>query len=172
MNCAKCEGEMNAVEINGVELYICGSCEGIWFDYEKLCKIIQIPEEKLKNSQIAQSLEKNHEDVREFYAICPKCKKPMEVQVYCYDSGVEIDRCAVCGGIWLDDGEIRAIIDYCKKNKGPLPPEKVLDMKIKLAEVKRNCRDMDDNIYTGADAAAEVVGDIIFAILEGILDSF
>ena len=35
---------------------------------------------------------------------CPKCEgKPMEVAQV---SGVGVDRCARCGGVWLDPGEL------------------------------------------------------------------
>jgi len=39
--------------------------------------------------------------------MCPACK---EVLVVLELSGVEIDRCTSCGGIWLDSGELEQIL--------------------------------------------------------------
>jgi Zn-finger nucleic acid-binding protein len=38
---------------------------------------------------------------------CPKCKVYME-KMYNHDK-VVIDKCPVCGGIWLDKGELNVI---------------------------------------------------------------
>ena len=38
---------------------------------------------------------------------CPVCKEAMIVAAY---GSVEIDSCAVCGGIWLDRGELEALV--------------------------------------------------------------
>lgn len=38
---------------------------------------------------------------------CPNCANAMQTELY---EGVEIDRCNICGGTWLDDGEIRTIV--------------------------------------------------------------
>jgi Zn-finger nucleic acid-binding protein len=38
---------------------------------------------------------------------CPVCKEAMIVAAY---GAVEIDSCAVCGGIWLDRGELEALV--------------------------------------------------------------
>lgn len=43
---------------------------------------------------------------------CPTCSLPLEQQVYAYDSGIVIDRCAGCGGIWLKPGQREAIASY------------------------------------------------------------
>ena len=38
---------------------------------------------------------------------CPKCDVETKTETY---EGVQIDRCPICEGVWLDDGEIRQII--------------------------------------------------------------
>lgn len=37
---------------------------------------------------------------------CPKCKEKMDVF---FQLGVEIDQCNICGGVWLDRDEWRAL---------------------------------------------------------------
>lgn len=38
---------------------------------------------------------------------CPACNEPMKHEKY---EGVEIDRCSICQGTWLDDGELDTIV--------------------------------------------------------------
>ena len=46
---------------------------------------------------------------------CPKC--PGELETYSFQ-GFILDRCHNCGGIWMDKGELEAIIS--KVTRGPL----------------------------------------------------
>lgn len=46
---------------------------------------------------------------------CPKC--PGKLQGYTFE-GYVLDRCHECGGIWLDKGELEAIVK--KIRRGPL----------------------------------------------------
>lgn len=49
--------------------------------------------------------------------MCPKCKEPLvafEVE------GIEIDRCVVCGGTWLDAGELELIAERAGAEPGGL----------------------------------------------------
>lgn len=38
---------------------------------------------------------------------CPRDREPLSTQEY--EGGIEVDRCAACGGTWLDHGELEAI---------------------------------------------------------------
>jgi TFIIB-like protein len=46
---------------------------------------------------------------------CPKC--PGKLESYTFE-GVVVDRCHECGGMWLDKGELEAIVR--KISRGPL----------------------------------------------------
>jgi Zn-finger nucleic acid-binding protein len=46
---------------------------------------------------------------------CPKC--PGELETYTFQ-GFVLDRCHDCGGIWLDKGELEAVVR--KISRGPL----------------------------------------------------
>ena len=46
---------------------------------------------------------------------CPRC--PGKLEGYSFE-GVALDRCSECGGIWLDRGELEAIVR--KISRGPL----------------------------------------------------
>ena len=46
---------------------------------------------------------------------CPKCQGELEAHLF---MEIQLDRCQGCGGIWLDQGELDAILK--KVNRGPL----------------------------------------------------
>jgi hypothetical protein len=39
---------------------------------------------------------------------CPKCGQPLREERY---HGIQVDRCAACGGIWFDSGEAESLLD-------------------------------------------------------------
>ena len=47
---------------------------------------------------------------------CPKCGIPLRMDLY---EGVEIDQCSQCGGTWLDEGELTAIVNIQEEKFGP-----------------------------------------------------
>jgi Zn-finger nucleic acid-binding protein len=55
--------------------------------------------------------------------ICPSCRKPLRKGQYSYSSGILIDRCDACGGIWLDRGELGKIRAFIHQG---VPKEKLL----------------------------------------------
>jgi len=114
MNCPNCNAKLKTVSVKGVVLDVCESCDGIWFDRDELSKIIFSSEEELQNSPLSESLidDKTSHPADEDYRLCPKCSSLMNHVLYPYESSVLIDRCIKCNGIWLDDGEIKKIIDY------------------------------------------------------------
>ncbi len=40
---------------------------------------------------------------------CPKCRIALRTLNYAYDSGVMVDRCPQCDGLWLDEGELESL---------------------------------------------------------------
>lgn len=39
---------------------------------------------------------------------CPRCEAPTLIEVM--QSGIPIDRCQRCGGVWLDSGELERFV--------------------------------------------------------------
>lgn len=64
------------------------------------------------------------------YMHCPKCGNALKEEVF---QSIKIDRCTVCAGVWLDNGELEQIskskgawlssfVDTFKLNKGEMKP--------------------------------------------------
>ncbi len=128
MNCPNCKNEKlsEKIKIGDVEINKCPSCEGLWFEKDelRLAKDKKLPDAKWLDIELEdKSLNWFHVDLWkdsvEFKAekdtrLCPECEIPLYKIEY-GDSGVEVDVCGICKGLWLDRGEYKKIINYVKK---------------------------------------------------------
>lgn len=114
-----------------IEVEICQSCRGIWFDKEEIdhaYKAPQLPPVFLSerrglrdpivcikcNELNTRSIRKCCKCGHQLEFRCPYCKYPLEeVRV----GDVIADRCNQCRGVWLDGGELIVLFNYYKRNK-------------------------------------------------------
>ena len=111
MKCVKCDGTLRRVGLEEIEVDRCDTCSGIWFDSGELQRI-------LGRATIAELRTKakssKTDDTKR--ATCPRCRGEGKlVQVASLTSEIHIDTCAVCGGQWLDAGELEIL-----RGDGPL----------------------------------------------------
>jgi Zn-finger nucleic acid-binding protein len=109
MRCIKCEGDLVLVRVGEVEVDQCDTCNGIWFDSGELAKILGKKDvETLRTrAEATRDAERKRREADQKRASCPRCKSAGKlVQVASMTSDIHIDTCAVCGGDWLDGGEI------------------------------------------------------------------
>jgi Zn-finger nucleic acid-binding protein len=104
---------MQSIDYEGVEIETCDRCGGEWLDPNELKSIVSAREkrwnaqelEDLKSAAIqGVKLDEVDEDL-----LCPNCSEPMDPINYAGDSGVILDKCTVCDGIWLDADEIEKV---------------------------------------------------------------
>lgn len=105
MNCPKCEGALRRVQVEDIELDQCDRCSGIWFDSGELQRILG-----RKSTDELRSRAKNKREDDAKRATCPRCKGEGKlVQVASLSSDIHIDTCSICGGQWLDGGELEVL---------------------------------------------------------------
>jgi hypothetical protein len=76
----------------------------IRLEFERAKKV----EEELKKKM----LEDERSSLKELhYMRCPKCGMQLVEIDY---KGIKIDKCTVCNGVWLDHGELEAIVNLDK----------------------------------------------------------
>ena len=99
IHCPRCVGELEPITYEGVDLDVCLLCRGLWFDQGELAKFNNFdsdfplgPGKPVKGKAIG-----GH---------CPRCSVVMNVTRYAPGTKFQVDRCADCGGVWLDNGEI------------------------------------------------------------------
>jgi Zn-finger nucleic acid-binding protein len=105
MTCPACREEMIVVEYKQIELDVCASCRGVWFDADEL--ELLLGSLKLPAGQLVRPLrEKSGEELRK----CPYCRRKMEKVLIGPGEGELIDRCKNGHGLWFDGGELDSII--------------------------------------------------------------
>ncbi|MGE5329342.1 MAG: zf-TFIIB domain-containing protein [Deltaproteobacteria bacterium] len=134
MKCPKCNSSLKTAEIENISVEICPSCDGLWLDKIELAKIVDFDFNLLKKSEIASTLDKDKQiDVTENKIIkCPNCSSQMISTNSLFNADTNIDICPACNGTWLDDGELKEVINYMKKNSGSLSDEQINKIKLKL----------------------------------------
>lgn len=99
------------MRVDDVDVDQCDTCGGIWFDAHEL--------ERVLGRGHVEALAKRgapRPDDDERRGHCPRCGGDgYLVQIASADSRVHIDTCAICGGKWLDGGEIGVL-----EARGPL----------------------------------------------------
>jgi Zn-finger nucleic acid-binding protein len=121
--CPRCTADLATVDYAGVEIETCPACRGEWLDADELRQIVQQAEARFEPEEIVQ-LNQARADL--FRArpievermVCPKCPGiGLRAFNYAATSGIILDKCPSCGGIWLDHGEmemVQALVDEWK----------------------------------------------------------
>jgi len=120
--CHKCWVEMNKKEIDvfglNIIIDVCLKCHGIWLDKGELQKI-------LKDKKLAKYLTEHIGTKSQSPMVCPRCGNTMDIEKA---EDIEVDVCLLCGGVWLDAGELEDLKKKIKKGYK-------LDMDIKEEEL-------------------------------------
>ena len=107
MDCVKCEGKLTRVEVDGVLVDQCDTCAGIWFDGGELRRVLG-----MKSVAPLRSVAPTRKGDDEKPARCLRCHgEGRLVRVASVTSDIHIDTCPVCGGQWLDGGELSILRD-------------------------------------------------------------
>lgn len=114
--CPKCKVPLSCSIVSGVEVDYCPKCYGLFFEEDELKWAKDEKDKEL--SWLDVDLWKNKEKLKVSHGIrlCPHCRVPL-YEVYYGDSGVVIDVCNLCHGIWLDRSEFKKIIEWLEKEK-------------------------------------------------------
>src|SRR4051812_24237017 len=100
MDCVKCEGKLARVEVDGVLVDQCATCDGMWFDGGELRRVLGMKSVAPLRNVAHPSRADDDKPAR-----CPRCRGQGNlVRVRSVKSDIHIDTCPVCGGQWLDGG--------------------------------------------------------------------
>ncbi|AIE87161.1 hypothetical protein OP10G_3793 [Fimbriimonas ginsengisoli Gsoil 348] len=98
---------LEAREFQGVTIDACSKCAGIFFDEGEVGRI------KAQGLAAFDALEDavvptiDVEAIADRPRACPSCGTTMDKFRYMYSSKLMLDECERCGGIWVQDGELR-----------------------------------------------------------------
>ncbi len=107
MQCPACREALIAVEFQDVETDVCPRCHGVWLDHGELGLLLSGRPDFMPDwsEPAAKPGER----------ICPHCTRKLATRSLA--GGVEVDVCSHDHGIWLDKGELEAIIQSAAKTK-------------------------------------------------------
>jgi uncharacterized protein len=114
MNCPICKRELKSAQYEGIAIEGCETCEGHWLDAGALSQIIRARQVKFDaaNRRTAAKAPRTPgipKGEGERRISCPSCDCPMPAFNYGSDSGIVVNRCPECDGMWLDRGELDRI---------------------------------------------------------------
>ena len=113
LQCPRDHTTMDEQHKNASFIDICGKCGGMFFDQGEMFGACG-----LKADPSFWDRQETTGPLRDSPIHCPRCDGHMLMQDIKRDeSSVEIDRCAHCGGIWLDSGEILKFMEISDKMK-------------------------------------------------------
>ncbi len=112
--CPICKKPLLSSILCNVEIDYCQNCLGLWFEEEELRLAKDEKDGNLGWFDI--DLWKNEKEfkISRGRRICPSCRVPL-YEVYYGDSGIVVDVCKLCHGVWLDRAEFKKIIEWLKE---------------------------------------------------------
>ncbi len=114
MQCPQCSSVLESLEYEGAPIHGCNTCGGEFIGAEDLGRVVRLRQEQF-SAELQSALAERQpsfgvpESETARALCCPGCGESMRVANYGGDSGVFVDRCERCQGIWLDQQELEKI---------------------------------------------------------------
>ena len=114
MFCPTCKTALRTIRYEGVELDTCGRCGGEFVGPAEIAHVVRTREERFSPEVLAETAPLRpvfgppEQSVRAA-ARCPSCAGEMRAVNYSGDTGVCVDRCERCHGLWLEHEELEKI---------------------------------------------------------------
>ena len=113
--CPVCGEPMIILELEGVEIDHCLTCRGTWLDHGELERIAggASAGEARPASELARKIREARAGKRSGRR-CPRCRRRLRPILLGAPAPIEVDRCSRCLGLWLDRGEVEAVVASCR----------------------------------------------------------
>lgn len=108
--CPKCEAPMEQASIGEVQIDRCRGCGGLWLDALEKEKLLAAPGQSRLADTGSAKIGKELDDQTQI--LCPRDRSRMIHMVDLRQSHVGFESCKVCGGVFLDAGELRDLAHY------------------------------------------------------------
>ncbi|NKB88145.1 MAG: hypothetical protein GKS06_07995 [Acidobacteria bacterium] len=132
MNCPECGASLERRNLASVIVDECVECGGIWFDRDELrrAKDAAEPDANWLDFEAWKHTDSVHG--KPAGMDCPSCEVPLLELTY-GDTGVEIDHCPGCWGVWLAKGRFRAIVEALDKQIDSMPAAELFQATLREA---------------------------------------
>ena len=114
MRCPNCDSGLRTITYEGIQIETCSGCGGEWLDESELGHVnrareVRFDKEERRAVAEATRIKGVKLDDVDRDLTCPKCGGQTDAVNYGGDTGIIIDRCTSCGGIWLGATELEKI---------------------------------------------------------------
>ncbi|MBU2579168.1 zf-TFIIB domain-containing protein [Patescibacteria group bacterium] len=116
MICPICKIHFKKEIFYGAEIDYCPQCLGLWFGKDELQETKDEKDKDLNWLDIDLWQDEKKFKISKTIRVCPSCSVPL-YEVSYGDSGILVNVCNLCQGIWLDRGEFKNIVAYLKRKK-------------------------------------------------------
>jgi Zn-finger nucleic acid-binding protein len=115
LHCPNDQTELSSIQVEGVAIEQCPVCGGQWLHRAEL--------EMLGHHHRAnlEPLEVGDIGITESARNCPQDETLMRQHEFAEHSGIKIDQCPTCEGIWLDQTELTQILTYLEEQADSEP---------------------------------------------------
>ena len=127
MKCPACRVALLTVEHEGIELDVCATCRGTWFDAEELDLLLESAGFEDCAHTLDMKLGALAAHPPPSPRLCPRCHKKLEeIRVDRRGGVVAVARCARGDGYWFDRPELPLVVDAMMEGAGG-PLQKLQD---------------------------------------------
>lgn len=103
LQCPRCKTSLESMTMIGVTIDICNTCNGCWLDQDESSALTRSRGNKALNIKLV--------NCKPSQLTCPKCvSKSMEEGQHAQKDTLILDECKDCHGVWLDRGELTALL--------------------------------------------------------------
>jgi Zn-finger nucleic acid-binding protein len=140
--CPRCNLPLGVEEHGDIVMETCDRCLGRWMDPDDLKAILDVIRLPVRGQAVRTGVDLT--DVTED-ALCPRCAEPMLPFNYAGDSGVILDKCPHCGGLWLDKGDLERVLAVVSASEQDLARDvKRFSADLHQAEVRQDALEQQD----------------------------
>jgi Zn-finger nucleic acid-binding protein len=119
--CPRCDEGLRSETTLGVWTDVCGLCGGLWLDACEIAPLIERTRAAEKGLEgplaAAGRAAPGGKRADETTLLCPVCNVEMLPSHYAFGSEVIVNPCTRCRGLWLDQGELPAIVEFLKHER-------------------------------------------------------
>ena len=124
--CPVCQERLDRYEAFGIRFEACPACGGIWVHAEELRAL----KDKVGAYEALRWMNEEIDAIENAHGVptrraCPDCAEARLVATVFGDSGIIIDWCPSCQGIWFDRREFDAVVGHLREELDRLTPEEL-----------------------------------------------
>ena len=129
---------MNIEHIGGIELAVCPSCGGVWFDADQLRILLSREPDALAELATTDvpAIEQRREGLSQL--CCPHDGTTLQEHHYLYDSPAILHSCPACGGFWVSENDMTAMAEAWHRAHQPLTPQERAGIVLAAATTEHN----------------------------------